>query len=263
MNKTPEAGPCVALVGAGPGDPELLTVKALRLIQQADVVVYDRLVSDEILALIPSGATRIFAGKAARHHHMKQGDINDTLVNLARTSRRVVRLKGGDPFIFGRGSEEALHLAEHGICFEIVPGITASAGCTAYAGIPLTHRGLATGARIITGHLREAGDLDLDWAGLADPQTTLVVYMGLTNAATISAQLIAHGLAADTPAAAVQSGTTPRQRAAATTLADLPAMLERENFQAPAVLVIGPVVALAETLAWKAPSARCDIEAHG
>ncbi len=263
MTKTSDKRPCVALVGAGPGDPDLLTVKALRLIRQADVVVYDRLVSEEILALIPSGATRIFAGKAARHHHMKQGDINDTLVNLARSGRRVVRLKGGDPFIFGRGSEEALHLAEHGICFEIVPGITASAGCTAYAGIPLTHRSLATGVRIVTGHLRGSGDLELDWAGLADPETTLVVYMGLTNAAAISANLIRHGLPADTPAAAVQSGTTPRQRAAATTLADLPAMLERETFRPPSVLVIGKVVALAETLAWKTPTAACDIEAHG
>ncbi|GAB6054028.1 hypothetical protein JCM17960_28480 [Magnetospira thiophila] len=266
MSQAPEKetkSPCVSLVGAGPGDPDLLTVKALRLIQSADVVVYDRLVSDEIMELIPAGATRIFAGKAALHHHMKQGDINETLVNLARSGRRVVRLKGGDPFIFGRGSEEAMYLAEHGICFEIVPGITASAGCTAYAGIPLTHRGLSTGVRIVTGHVREGEELDLDWQGLADPNTTLVVYMGLTNVARISRELIAHGLPPETPAAAVQSGTTPRQRAAASTLAELPEMLEREQFKAPSLLVIGKVVSLANTLAWKIPQSSCDMEAHG
>ncbi|CCQ74015.1 uroporphyrinogen-III C-methyltransferase [Magnetospira sp. QH-2] len=255
--------PCVALVGAGPGDPDLLTVKALRLIQEADVVVYDRLVSEEIMDLIPAGATRIFAGKAALHHHMKQDDINETLVNLAKSGRRVVRLKGGDPFIFGRGSEEAMYLAEHGICFQIVPGITASAGCTAYAGIPLTHRGLATGVRIVTGHVREGEELDLDWAGLADPNTTLVIYMGLTNVERITRELIANGLSPEIPSAAVQSGTTPRQRSVTAPLSDLAAVLDKEQFKAPSLLVIGRVVALADTLAWKIPQSACDIEAHG
>src|SRR5512144_1733095 len=159
----PETPHPVHIVGAGPGDPELLTIKALRALRAADVVVFDKLVSAEILALIPAGATRIFAGKVARNHHMPQSDINALLVNLAKSGRRVVRLKGGDPFLFGRGGEEAQALARHGLPFVVVPGVTSASGCTAYAGIPLTHRGLAHGVRFVTGHTMD-GPLDLNWA---------------------------------------------------------------------------------------------------
>ncbi len=252
----------VFLVGAGPGDPELLTIKALRLIKEADVVVYDRLVSPAILELIPQGTTRIFAGKAARNHHMPQEDINDLLAGLARGNRKVVRLKGGDPFIFGRGSEEAVRLATEGIRFEVVPGITASAGCTAYAGIPLTHRGLARGVHFVTGHRQDGRDLDLDWRRMADAETTLVIYMGLTNVDRIVAELIGAGLPGETPAAAIENGTTPDQRTIVTTLSDLARCIERSRVQAPTMLVIGKVVDLAEALAWQAPPVDCRREAE-
>ncbi|MEK9726298.1 MAG: uroporphyrinogen-III C-methyltransferase, partial [Rhodospirillaceae bacterium] len=184
----------VYLVGAGPGDPDLLTVKAHRLIQSVDVVIYDKLVAPAIIDLIPKGTTRIFAGKQARNHFMPQKEINKLLVDLARAGRRVMRLKGGDPFVFGRGGEEALHLAQAGIPFEVVPGITSSAGCAAYAGIPLTHRGLAHGVRFVTGHTQDKDGLELNWASLADPDTTLVSYMGLTNVREIAERLIGAGL---------------------------------------------------------------------
>lgn len=248
----------VFIVGAGPGDPDLLTRKAERALRQADVVVYDRLVSDEILDLLPAGATRIFAGKAARNHHMPQQEINELLVSLAKSGKRVVRLKGGDPFVFGRGSEEAEELAKDGVPFEVVPGITASMGCTAYAGIPLTHRGLATGFKVVTGHRKEGHDLDLDWPTLADPNTTLVIYMGLTNVKLITEQLIAHGLPADTPAAAIQNGTTPRQRTILTRLHGLPDCVEKAQLKAPTLLVIGQVVQLAKTLNWHHVVLECD-----
>ncbi len=239
----------VHLVGAGPGDPDLLTLKALRVLQQAEVVVYDKLVSDAILALVPAGATRIFAGKVARNHHMPQAEINALLISLARSGRRVVRLKGGDPFLFGRGGEEAEALAGSGLPFVIVPGVTSASGCTAYAGIPLTHRGLAHGVRFITGHTQgEEGSLDLNWASLADPDTTLVVYMGRINVARIAGELIAHGLSADTPAAAIIDGTRPEQQTLRTTLALLPEQLTTLSRAAPTLLVIGRVVALAEVL---------------
>jgi uroporphyrin-III C-methyltransferase/precorrin-2 dehydrogenase/sirohydrochlorin ferrochelatase/uroporphyrin-III C-methyltransferase len=241
----------VALVGAGPGDPDLLTLKAARLIGDCDVVVYDRLVSAAILAMIPAGTTRIFAGKIARGHYIPQDDINDHLVRLARAGHRVVRLKGGDPFVFGRGGEEAEHLARHGIAFEVVPGITAATGCSAYAGIPLTHRGLATGVRIVTGHLREGSDLDADWRALADPDATLVVYMGRTNADRLSRCLIAAGLSADTPAAIIYEGTLPTQRTVLTTLAGLPARLADADRAVPTLLIIGRVAALARDLHWR------------
>ncbi len=252
----------VAIIGAGPGDPDLLTVKAHRLIGEADVVVYDLLVSAEILDLVPPGATRIFAGKRARRHFMPQDEINELLVGLAKSGRRVVRLKGGDPFVFGRGGEEALHLAENGIAFEMVPGITASAGCTAYSGIPFTHRGLATGVRFVTGH-RQDGELDLNWRSLADPDTTLVIYMGLTNVEKISVELIKAGLAGDTPAAAIHRGTTPEHRTITTTLEKLPDCIKRAELKAPTLLVIGRVVGLAKQLAWHVPVHDCDREAIG
>ncbi len=253
----------VYIVGAGPGDPDLLTVKAMRLLKEADVVVYDRLVSDGILDLVPPGATRIFAGKAARDHFMPQDEINDLLVSLAKSGRRAVRLKGGDPFIFGRGSEEALYLAKHNVAFEIVPGITASAGCGAYAGIPLTHRGMATGVRFVTGHCRDGVHLDLNWKSLADPETTLVIYMGLINIQKISDELINAGLPADTPAGAIERGTTADQRTILTTLADLPACVAKADLKAPSLLIIGRVVDLAEDLSWHIPALDCDVEALG
>jgi uroporphyrin-III C-methyltransferase len=243
----------VALVGAGPGDPDLLTLKALRLIREADVVVYDRLVSPPILALIPVGTSRIFAGKIARNHHVPQAAINALLVGLARSGRKVVRLKGGDPFLFGRGGEEAECLAAHGIAFEIVPGVTSASGCTAYAGIPLTHRGLAHGVRFVTGHAKEDIDLNLDWRALADPDTTLVLYMGRIHVERIADELIRHGLARATPAAIIVNGTRPDQLTLITTLDELPARVADLDMAAPTLIVIGRVVALAERLAWFNP----------
>jgi uroporphyrin-III C-methyltransferase/precorrin-2 dehydrogenase/sirohydrochlorin ferrochelatase/uroporphyrin-III C-methyltransferase len=240
----------VYIVGAGPGDPDLLTVKALRLLGRAEVVVYDKLVSDEILALIPAGATRIFAGKVARNHHMPQDQINELLVGLARSGRMVLRLKGGDPFLFGRGGEEAQHLARHGIAFEIIPGITSASGCTAYAGIPLTHRGVAHGVQFVTGHAKEDEPLELDWRSLAAAETTLVIYMGRITARQICARLIAHGLAPATPAAVLVNGTRPNQQVTLTTLATLADRVEAIDRAAPTLLVVGDVVSLAGTLQW-------------
>ncbi|MFA7432018.1 MAG: uroporphyrinogen-III C-methyltransferase [Rhodospirillaceae bacterium] len=255
----------VYLIGAGPGDPDLLTVKAARMLRECDVVVFDRLVSSAIMDMIPAGISRIYAGKALNRHHLPQDEINALLVSLASTGRTVVRLKGGDPFVFGRGSEEALTLAEAGIPFEIVPGITAASGCSAYSGIPLTHRGLATSVRYVTGHFR-AGEEDMEhnWANLADPDTTLVFYMGLTNLDSIANGLMTHGLPSTTPAAAIQNGTTASQRSVRGTLETLPGLVREHGLRAPAVLIIGKVVALADDLAWftpdadKAPSAWTD-----
>jgi uroporphyrin-III C-methyltransferase/precorrin-2 dehydrogenase/sirohydrochlorin ferrochelatase/uroporphyrin-III C-methyltransferase len=255
-----QANNCVYLVGAGPGDPDLLTVKALRLIQSADAVVYDRLVSDEILALIPAGVTRIYAGKAPGQHHMPQERINDLLVQLGRGGYRVVRLKGGDPFIFGRGSEEASTLARHQIPFEVVPGITAAAACAAYAGIPLSHRGLASDIHFVTGHCRENQPLDLDWKRLADPQATLAVYMGLANLPQLCRELEAAGLPADTAVAAIENGTTRRQRRLLSRLGDLPQAAKEFALRSPSMLVIGRVVELAEVLDWFAPVADSAVE---
>ena len=238
----------VTLVGAGPGDPELLTIKALKAIERADVVVYDRLVSEEVLALAPAGAARIYVGKQPSHHPVPQSEINDLLVRLARSGRRVVRLKGGDPFIFGRGSEEAAVLADQGITFDVIPGITSAQGCAASARIPLTHRGLAHSLRFVTGHCREDMDLDLDWDGLADPQTTLVVYMGLANIGQISQRLMAAGLPGDTPALAINNGTTPRERRVRDTLAALPAAARAARFDGPVLFIVGKVAALADSL---------------
>lgn len=240
----------VALVGAGPGDPDLLTVKALRLIQGARTVVYDRLVSAEIMALVPPQADLIYAGKQSAAHHLPQHEINALLIRLARQGRDVVRLKGGDPFVFGRGSEEAEALAKAGVPFEVVPGLSSASGCTTYAGIPLTHRGLAQGVRLVTGHAREGEVLEHDWAKLADPNCTLVIYMGLTHLADIAANLITAGLDPATPAAAVENGTTPRQRRILAPLGGLAQAVTAAGLKPPTLLIIGKVVELAGVLDW-------------
>ncbi|TAN60100.1 MAG: uroporphyrinogen-III C-methyltransferase [Magnetospirillum sp.] len=239
-----DVSPVIHLVGAGPGDPDLLTVKALRLIQSADVVVYDRLVGDGILDLIPPGTTLICVGKETGHHLLPQDQINDLLVSLARPDRRVVRLKGGDPFVFGRGGEELLYLARYGIAVEVVPGITAAAGCAADAGIPLTHRDVARGVRLVTGHLGEDRDLDLDWATLADPACTLVVYMGVATIGRMAEGLIAAGLSADTPVAVVERGTTGVSRTLYGVLGTIQAAMDGWQIKPPALIIIGKVVAL-------------------
>lgn len=238
----------VYLVGTGPGDPELLTVKALRLLQNADVVIYDRLVSEGILEQIPTGVSKIYVGKQTGNHTLPQDEINELLIKLAETERSIVRLKGGDPFIFGRGSEEALLLAQNNIKFEVVPGITAASACTTYAGIPLTHRGLSQGVQIVTGHSQAGRPLDLDWASLADENKTTVIYMGLANIELISTKLIQAGLDKTTPAAAIQNGTTGKQNRVLTTLEDL--FVNTQGLQAPVIFVIGKVVTLAHQLDW-------------
>jgi uroporphyrin-III C-methyltransferase len=239
----------VYLVGAGPGDPELLTIKAMRALERADVIVYDRLVSTEILDMAPAGAARINVGKQPHNHPVPQEEINQLLTRLAQAGRTVVRLKGGDPLTFGRGSEEALELARRGIPFEIIPGITSAQGCAATSKVPLTHRGLATGVRYLTGHCRQDAGLDFDWSGLADPDTTLVVYMGLANIAEISARLIEHGLDVVTPVMAVSRGTTPIERRLVTTLDSVFDDVRRADFEGPVLFIIGKVVSLAEELA--------------
>jgi uroporphyrin-III C-methyltransferase/precorrin-2 dehydrogenase/sirohydrochlorin ferrochelatase/uroporphyrin-III C-methyltransferase len=246
----------VYLVGAGPGDPDLLTVKALRLIQAADVVVLDRLVSTPIEDLIPVGTTRIFAGKETRQHQIQQGSINALLVRLARSGRNVVRLKGGDPFIFGRGGEEAAYLASHHIPFEVVPGITAAAGCSAYAGIPLTHRDWARTVRFITGHAKDGAMPDYDWPTLADGKSTLVIYMGLATLEGVAGSLMIAGLPGDTPAAAVENGTTAAQRRVIATVATLVQEVRQADFSPPALVIIGQVVALADSIEWFHPLVR-------
>lgn len=251
----------VYLVGAGPGDPGLLTLKALELLRGAQVVVYDRLVSQGVLDLIPGGVTRICAGKASGHHSMRQQEINELLASLAGSGRRVVRLKGGDPFIFGRGSEEALYLRHHGIPFEVVPGVTAAAACSAYAGVPLTHRGISRGVRLVTGHFRDGEPIELDWQGLADPETTLVIYMGLTSLPRVCAELAAAGLDPATPAMAVQDGTTARQRRVLGELRNLPERIGEAGLQAPVMIVIGRTVNLAAELDWYFPEQELQHEA--
>lgn len=235
----------VYLVGAGPGDPELLTLKAARVIREADVVVYDRLVPESILATIGEGAARINVGKQASFHPVPQEEINEMLVRLGRAGRTVVRLKGGDPFIFGRGSEEAAELERAGIPYEVIPGITAAQGCAASARIPLTHRGLATGVRYVTGHRKANEPLDLDWATLADPETTLVVYMGLANIEEIAGNLVANGLSPDTPVLAVCQGTTPLEQRICTWLSALPAVAQEAGFAGPVLFIIGRVATIA------------------
>lgn len=239
----------VAIVGAGPGDPGLLTLRALMLIQQADTIVYDRLVSPQIMELVNPAAERIHVGKASGCHYVPQEDTNELLVQLAVKQRRVVRLKGGDPYIFGRGGEEAEFLVDNHIDFLVVPGITSAAGCASYCGIPLTHRDYAQSVTFVTGHRKADQSLELNWRVLAAPGQTRVFYMGLHNAPTIVRELMAHGLPGDCPVALVERGTTPQQHMAVTTLAELEATILREGFQPPTLIIVGEVVHLADKLA--------------
>jgi uroporphyrin-III C-methyltransferase len=248
-NRGPATPGTVYLVGAGPGDPELLTLRALRLIGEADVLVFDHLVSDAILSLVKPDAERIYAGKERGNHAVPQDDLNLLLVRLAQENLRVVRLKGGDPYTFGRGGEEVETLKEHGVPFEVVPGITAAAGVAAFAGIPLTHRNYAQACVFVTGHLKD-GSMNLDWPGLARRRQTVIIYMGLHGLAHLCEQLIAHGLPTDWPAAIVQQGTTPNQRTVTGTLATLPDLATAAGLKAPTLIIVGEVVRLKDKLSW-------------
>lgn len=258
----PSRGPAVAgtvyLVGAGPGDPELLTLRALRIIGEADVLVYDHLVSQPILDLVRPQAERLYAGKERGNHSVPQDDLNLLLVKLARQHKRVVRLKGGDPYTFGRGGEEVETLKEHGIPFEVVPGITAAAGVAAYAGIPLTHRNYAQACVFVTGHLKD-GTMNLDWTGLARPHQTVVFYMGLHGLPVLCRELMAHGLPDATPAAIVQQGTTNRQRVLIGTLASLPQLAQDAQLKPPTLIIVGEVVKLHDKLKWFDPAGAPDV----
>ncbi len=243
----------VWLIGAGPGDPDLLTFRALRLMQQADVVLHDRLVSKEILNLTRRDADRIYVGKKRADHAVPQGEINQLLLDLAKSGKNVVRLKGGDPFIFGRGGEEIELLAENQVPFQVVPGVTAASGCTTYAGIPLTHRDHAQSCLFVTGHLKD-GSVNLNWELLATPHQTVVIYMGLMGLPVICEQLIKYGVSPEMPIALVQQGTTQNQRVFTGTLSTMTDVIKDQEIQAPTLIIVGSVVSLQEKLAWFKPN---------
>ncbi|MCG8125093.1 MAG: siroheme synthase CysG, partial [Candidatus Thiodiazotropha taylori] len=239
----------VYLVGAGPGDPDLLTFRALRLMQQADVVVYDRLVAKPIIEMTRHDAEHVYVGKERDKHAMRQEEINKLLARLAKQGKRVLRLKGGDPFIFGRGGEEIDTLAAEGVPFQVIPGITAAAGCATYSGIPLTHRDYAQSVTFVTGHLKD-GSMNLNWDMLAQPNQTVVFYMGLVGLPVICRELLAHGVTGDMPIALIQQGTTHMQRVFTGTLDNILETVERERPKPPTLIIVGHVVELQEKLAW-------------
>jgi uroporphyrin-III C-methyltransferase len=251
MPPFPAAGR-VYLVGAGPGDPELLTLRAVRLLQQAEVIVYDHLVSSAVLEFVSPAAERIYAGKRRNEHTMRQEQINALLVKLAIEGKQVIRLKGGDPFIFGRGGEELQALAAHGVAFEVVPGVTAASGVSSYAGIPLTHRDYAQSCLFVTGHLKD-GTAGLDWPNLVRPHQTVVIYMGLGGLPEICRQMMAHGAAPTLPIAVVQDGSIATQKVVTGTLADMPERVAQAGLKSPCLTIIGEVVKLHHSLAWFKP----------
>ncbi len=238
----------VNLVGAGPGDPDLLTVKALKIIQSSDVIIYDNLVSQEIRTLLPTSAEALYVGKAKGCHSSTQDDINQLIIAKAKQGLSVCRLKGGDAFVFGRGAEEMLILKQHNIDVTITPGITAAAGCSSYAGIPLTHRGLSQGCTFVTAHAEK--DLDINWHALASLQHTLVFYMGLSKSTMIEIQLIKAGLHAATPVAIIENGCCPQQRVITGSLSQLSSLVVDYHIQSPALIMVGEVISLAEQLQW-------------
>jgi len=242
----------VYLVGAGPGDPDLLTFRALRLMQQAEVVLYDRLVAPEIVNLCRKDAERIYVGKKRDQHTLPQTEINQLLVDLAKQGKRVLRLKGGDPFIFGRGGEEIELLSAENIPFQVIPGITAASGCACYAGIPLTHRDYAHTCVFITGNLKD-GSMDLNWDTLIQPRQTIAVYMGAVGLEVLCRGLIARGMSESMPAALVQQGTTQKQKVYISDLGNLPDIPKRHDIQPPTMIIIGEVVKLHENLSWFEP----------
>lgn len=248
LQHKPQTG-VVYLVGAGPGDPDLLTLRAAKLLEQADVVVYDNLVSEGIVNFIHPDAQKIFVGKEKNRHTMPQEEINQLLVALAKEGKKVVRLKGGDPFIFGRGGEELEILVEHAIPFEVVPGITAANGVSCYSGIPLTHRDYAQSCMFATGHLKD-GSLDLDWQALSRKNQTVVIYMGLGALAEIAQQLMNHGMPASMPAAIIEKGTTSNQKVFTGTLETLPDLVRTLGLKSPCLIIVGQVVTLHKRLQW-------------